>query len=102
VELKNWQHPADEAKPLKADEHKDQIIHAYNDGSKIRHGVGSGVAPYIGTDLALQEKFKLDNRCPIKQAEQLAITKALEAIGKMDITEDNPGPLPFLLRAGFQ
>jgi ribonuclease HI len=63
-------------------------MHAYTDGSKTQHGVGSGVALYIGTVLALQEKFKLDNRCSNNQAEQLAITKALEAIGKIDITED--------------
>jgi late competence protein required for DNA uptake (superfamily II DNA/RNA helicase) len=69
VELKYWQHPADEAKIPEADEHKDQIIHAYIDGSKTRHGVGSGVALYIGTDLALQEKFKLDNRCSNNQSE---------------------------------
>jgi ribonuclease HI len=90
VELKYWQLRADEAKILEADEHKDQIIHAYTDGSKTWHGVGSGVALYIGTDLALQEKFKLDNRCSNNQAEQLAITKALEAIGKIDITEHTP------------
>jgi ribonuclease HI len=90
VEIKYWQHPADEAKILEADEHKDQIIHAYTDGSKIRHGVGSGVALYIGIDLVLQEKFKLDNRCSNNQVEQLAITKTLEAIGKIDITEDTP------------
>jgi ribonuclease HI len=40
--------------------------------------------------VALQEKFKLDNRRSNNQAEQLAITKALEAIGKIDITEDSP------------
>jgi late competence protein required for DNA uptake (superfamily II DNA/RNA helicase) len=33
VKLKYWQHPADEAKILEADEHKNQIIHAYIDGS---------------------------------------------------------------------
>jgi len=86
MELKYWQHPADEAQILEADEHKDQIIHAYTDGSKTRHGVGSGVALCIGTDLALQEKFKLGNRCSNNQAEQLVITKALEEIGKIDIT----------------
>ena len=90
VELKYWQHPADEAKILEADEHKDQTIHAYTDGSKTRNGVGSGVALYIGTELALQEKFKLDTRCSNNQAEQLAITKALEAIEKNDIPQDTP------------
>jgi ribonuclease HI len=57
---------------------------------KTRHGVGSGVALYIGTHLALQENFKLDKRCPNHRAERLAITKALEATGKIDITEDTP------------
>jgi len=61
VELKNWQHPADEAKTLEADEHTDKLIQDYTDGSKTRQGVGSAVALYIGTDLALQEKFKLDD-----------------------------------------
>jgi len=90
VELKYWQHPADEAKILGAAEHKDKIIHAYTDGSKTRHGAGSGVALYIGTDLALQENFKLDRRYSNDQAEQLAISKVLEAIRKIDITEDIP------------
>ena len=42
--------------------------------------VGSGVALFIGTKLALHEKFKLDNRCSNNQAEQLAIRKALDEI----------------------
>jgi hypothetical protein len=74
VELKYWQYPADEAKILEDNEHKCQIIHAYTDGSKTRHGVGSGVSRYIGTDLALQEKFKLDNRCSNNRDEQMAFT----------------------------
>jgi len=101
VELKYWQHPADEAKILEADEHKNKIIHAYTDGSKTRHEVRSGVALYIGTDLALQEKFKL-NRCSNNQAKQLAITKALEAMGKIDSQRTPPVPLQFLLTVGFQ
>jgi ribonuclease HI len=38
----------------------------------------------------IQEKFNPDNRCTNNQAEQLAITKALEAIGKIDIAEGTP------------
>jgi len=90
VELQFWQHPADEAKILVADEHKDQIIHAYTDRSKTRHGVGSGIVLFIGEELALQEKFKLDERCSNNQDEQLAITRALEAIGKIGIPQDTP------------
>ena len=101
MESKHWQHPVDEAKILEADETKDQI-HAYTNGSKTRHGVGSGVALYIGTDLAMQEKFKLDNRCSNNQADQLVIIKALEAIGEIDVTEDTPVSLPFSLTVGIQ
>jgi len=90
VDLKYWQHPADEAKILEADIHKDRTIHAYTDGSKTRHGVGSGIALYIGTELALQEKFKLDTGCSNNQAEQMAINKAIEAIGKIDLPQDTP------------
>ena len=45
-----------------------------------------GVALFIGTNLALQYKFKLDNNCSNNQVEQLAIIKALEAIGNIDTT----------------
>ena len=88
VEIKLWQHPADEAKTIKAGKNMDHTIQAYTDGSKTRYGVGSGVALFIGTKLVSQEKYKLDNRCSSLQAEQLAITKALEAIGKINNTED--------------
>jgi ribonuclease HI len=84
VDLKHWQHPADEAKSLDNEEIKDSHIQVYTDGSKTQHGVGSGVALYIGSNLALQNKFKLDNNCSNNQAEQLAIIKALEAIGNID------------------
>jgi ribonuclease HI len=90
VDLKHWQHPAVDTKNIEVDDHKDQLIHTYTDGSKTRNGVGSGVAIFFGEELAPQEKFKLDNRCTNNQAEQLAITKALEAIGKIDISEGIP------------
>jgi hypothetical protein len=35
----------------------------YTDGSKNEHGVGSGVAIFVGEELTAQLKFKLDNRC---------------------------------------
>jgi hypothetical protein len=64
VDLKHWQHPADYAKIIEADDHMDQLIHAYTDGSKTRHGVGSGVALFFGVELALQEKFRLTTDIP--------------------------------------
>ena len=90
MEIKYWQHPADDAKIIEAEKGKDHTIQAYTDGSKTGHGVGAGIAIFVGTELAVQERFKLDNRCSNNQAEQLAITKALETIEKIDITEDTP------------
>ena len=80
MELKNWPHPADTVKTIKVNEHRDQAIQAYTDGSKNEHGVGSGVAIFVGKEHAVQLKIKLDNRCSKNQAEQLAIFKALEVM----------------------
>ena len=90
VEIKYWQHPADDAKIIQAKENKEQTIQAYTDGSKTGHRVGAGIAIFIGIELAVQEKFKLDNRCSNNQAEQLAITKVLEATEKIDTSENTP------------
>jgi len=90
VDIKYWQHPADDAKIIETEKGTDYTIQAYTDGSKTGHGVGAGIAIFVGTELAVQERFKLDNGCSNNQAEQLAITKALETIEKIDITEDTP------------
>lgn len=44
------------------------------------------MAIFVGNELEVQLKFKLDNRCSNNQAEQLAIFKALEAIETTEIT----------------
>ena len=80
VELKNWPHPADAVKIKEGKEYKEQTIQVYTDGSKNEHGVESGVAIFVGKELAVQLKFRLDNICSNNQAEQLAIAKALEVI----------------------
>jgi ribonuclease HI len=92
VELTNWPHPAD-VKIIEAKEYKEQTIQACTDGSKNEHGVGSGVAIFVGKELAAQLKFKLDNRCSNYQAE-LAIAKALEVIESIDISENSPRTVP--------
>jgi hypothetical protein len=68
VELKNWPHPADTVKITEAKEYKEQTIQVYTNGSKNEHGVGSGVAIFVGKELVTQLKFKLDNRCSNNQA----------------------------------
>jgi hypothetical protein len=89
LELENWPHPADAVKIIEVDEYQDHAIQAYTDGSKNEQGVGSGVAIFVGKELAVQLKFKLDNRCSNNQTEQLAILKALEVIETIKITENS-------------
>ena len=45
---------------------------------------------FVGKELAVQIKFKLDNKCSNIQAEQLAIFKALEIIEAIEITVNSP------------
>jgi ribonuclease HI len=90
VELKNWPHPADVVKIIEDKGYKEQTIQVYTDGSKNEHGVGAGVAIFVGKELKTQLRFKLDNRCSSNQAEQLAITKALEVIDAIDNAENSP------------
>jgi ribonuclease HI len=66
------------------------MVQAYTDGGKYEQGVGSGAALFIGKEVVAQIKLKLDTRCSNNQAEQLAIIKALEAIGSLHTTEINP------------
>jgi len=63
---------------IKAKGYQDQTIQAYTDGSKNERVVGSGVAIFVGKELAVHLKFELYNKCLNNQAEQLAIFKALE------------------------
>ena len=48
------------------------------------------MAIFVGKELALQLKFKLDNKCSSNQAEQLAIFKAIEVIETIEITVNSP------------
>ena len=90
MQLKNWSQPADALKFIGAKEKRERNIQLYTDGSKSEHGVGSGVAIFAGIEHAAQLKFKLDKKCSNKQAERLAVVKALEAIVTLDITENGP------------
>jgi hypothetical protein len=90
VELNTWPHPADVVKIIEGNGYKEQTIQIYTDGSKNEHGVGSGVAIFVGKELQAQLKFKLDNKCSKNQAEQLAIAKELEVIDAIHIEENSP------------
>jgi ribonuclease HI len=90
VDLKDWPHPADAVKITEAKYYKASTVLAYTDGRKYEKSVGSGVSVFIGMEISAQMKLKLDSRCSNNQAEQLAIIKALEAIGSLNNTEINP------------
>jgi ribonuclease HI len=75
---------------IEVKEYDDKNIQIYTDGSKNKQGVGAGVAIFSGKELVTELKYKLDNRCSNNQVEQLAITKALEALETTDIEENSP------------
>jgi len=54
------------------------------------HGVGTRVAIFVDKEFVAQLKFKLDSRCSNNQAKQLAISKAVEVIESVDVSETNP------------
>jgi len=88
VQPKDWLHPPD---TVKVEEPLDeQDIQIYTDGSESGHGVGAGIAIFIQNELAHQSRYTLHNSCSNNQAEQLAIVKALETIGKLHISDTIP------------
>jgi ribonuclease HI len=62
----------------------------FTDGSKTEYGVGVGIPIFIQNKLAHQLSYTLHNRCSNNQAEQLAIVKAVEKIGKLHINYNIP------------
>jgi len=80
--------PADTV--IVTEQQEEQDIQIYTDGSKSGHGVGAGIAIFIQNELAHHSRYTLHNRCSNKQAEQLAIVKALEIIEKLHINDNIP------------
>ena len=89
VELKDWPHLANAVKITVVKDYKETTVQSYTDGSKYEQGVGSGAAVFIGKEILAQIKLKLNSRCSNNQAEQLALIKALEAIGSIHTTDIN-------------
>jgi len=88
VQPKDWPHPADSVTITEQqDEH---TIKIFTDGSKSEHGVGAGIAIFIQSKLAQKSRYTLHSRCSNNQAEQLAIVKALDKLGKLDINDNIP------------
>jgi hypothetical protein len=53
VELKNWPHPEDVVKIIEGNGCRYKTIQKYTDGSKNDHGVGSGLAIFVGKEFNL-------------------------------------------------
>ena len=81
VQPKDWLHPADSVRIT--EKHDEQAIQIFTDDSKSEHGVGAGITIFVQNKLTHQLTYTLHNRCSNNQAEQLAIVKALEKIGKL-------------------
>ena len=75
---------------LRITEQDKHAIKIFTDSNKSEDGVGAGIAIFIQIELAHQLRYTLHNRCSNNQAEQLAIVKELEKIGKLHIKDDIP------------
>jgi len=88
VQPKDWLHPADSVRIT--EQQNKHAIQMFTEGSKSKHGFGSGIAIFIQSNLLHQLRYTIHNRCSKNQAEQLAIIKALETIEKSLINDNIP------------
>ena len=75
---------------LRITEQDKHAIQMFTESSKSKHGVGAGLAIFIQGKLAHQSRYTLHNRCSNNQAEQLAIVKAFDKLGKLHINYNIP------------
>jgi len=90
VGLNKWPHPADFINIPETNGCDDQTIRNLTDGSKGERGVGAGVVMYVNNEKIARHKLRLNQRCSKKQAEQLAIVKALDLIKYLEIANNKP------------
>jgi len=74
MQVNKWPHPARRV----SSEMTTYPIEIYTDGSKENGKVGAGVVINWKKQLAAQCKYKLQNCCSNKQAEEIAVLKAIE------------------------
>jgi hypothetical protein len=82
--VNEWPHPARRVYITDTNEQTTYPIEIYTDGNKDGGMAGEGVAIYSNKQLVKQCKHKLQNCCWKKEAEQIAILKALEQLPKLD------------------
>lgn len=78
-----WMHPAETINFISGKTKDISSVQIYTDGSKTESGVGAGIAIYMSGDLIKSLKYRLNSRCTNNQAEQWAILKALQQVGKI-------------------
>ena len=88
---KNWTHPAEFVEITKTRQDTKYMYEIYTDGSKSEHGVGAGIAIFSNDGLRQKLQFKLSPGCSNNQAEQLAITKAIDYIKGMNHNTQTDG-----------
>jgi ribonuclease HI len=83
-----WLHPAEYVRTIETPENegKEEDIQIYTDGSKSEDGVGAGIAVFEKGKTKAKLKYKLHINCSNNQAEQLAVVKALEALGNINFS----------------
>ena len=87
MEVKHWQHPADEITRRLDDTDERSLIQIFTDGSKTEKGVGAGIAFFESGLHINNRQCGLNRSCTNNQAEQLAILTALKLTENMQTTE---------------
>ena len=87
MEVKHWQHPADEITRRLDDTDERSLIQIFTDGSKTEKGVGAGIA-FFESGLHINNiQCRLNKSCTNNQAAQLAILKELRHTETMQTTD---------------
>jgi ribonuclease HI len=76
--VKFWHHPAETITFLTENNEETSTIKIFTDGSKSEQEVGAGIAIFGSGSHIKSPKYRLNKRCTNNQAEQLAISRALE------------------------
>jgi hypothetical protein len=75
--IKHWLRPAFSISILKEGNDEDSDLEIFTDGSKMKQGVGAGVAIYTRDTHTRSFKYRLHDKSTNNQAEQMAILKSL-------------------------
>jgi ribonuclease HI len=80
MDVRYWQHPAEESIRSTDEKEEKGSLHIYTDGSKSEEGVGLGIAIIESGQYTKSIQRRLNKECTNNQAEQLAILTAIQYI----------------------